>query len=166
MNVSVAFRQSWFSDLVTLAFFWPLPLLGLPRDAVFSAVAFVVVYQALLHTRVLHHTGPLGWIFNTASYHRLHHGRDEAYRDRNFALVLILWDRLFGTFVRETEPPSFGVIGSVQSESVFKAQVRPMVELLCSARQAGTWAGAARTCFLPPHPFLTKSPDQAAGRGA
>jgi sterol desaturase/sphingolipid hydroxylase (fatty acid hydroxylase superfamily) len=99
-NLSCAFRQTW------LPFFaWPfwivLPLLGFDPLMVLSMQFASLFWQVLLHTQVVGRLGPLEWIFNTPSHHRVHHGADAPYVDKNFGGILIVWDRLFGTFQAE-----------------------------------------------------------------
>ena len=105
-NLSTALRQNFLFDLSGLALLWwlPLALLGFDKMAVIIAVELNLFYQFFLHTEVV---GRLPrWVeavFNTPSHHRVHHGRNPAQIDTNFGGVLIVWDRLFGTFVDERE---------------------------------------------------------------
>jgi len=126
MNLSVALRQTWFSDFTAVFFFWPLPLLGIPRESFFVAVAVLSSYEALQHTVLVRGGGLWGLIFNTPATHRLHHARDPIYRDRNYASTLVVWDRLFGTFVREIHAPTYGTVEPFRSWSPLRAQFAPM----------------------------------------
>jgi len=98
-NLTVAFRQTWvpFSAVV----FWlPLLLLGFDPLMVMTVQFASLSYQELLHTQLLPRLGPIEWIFNTPSHHAVHHGHNPAYVDKNFGGVLIIWDRLFGSFAQ------------------------------------------------------------------
>jgi alkylglycerol monooxygenase len=150
MNISVALRQPWISDISALLFFWPLPLLGVPRDAFFLAVGCLSLYEAMMHTRLIRRTGIWGWVFNTPSYHRLHHGKDAEYLDRNFGSTLIIWDRLFGTFVRETHAPTYGTTKALASWNPIWAQFQPFIELVRRTRRASSWCEALKMWILPP----------------
>jgi alkylglycerol monooxygenase len=145
MNISVALRQPFASDMTALLFFWPLPLLGVPREAFFLAVGILSVYEALMHTRLVSRTGVWGWALNTPSTHRLHHASNERYRDRNFGSTIIVWDRLFGTFVRETEPPRYGTVTPLASANPLWGQVQPLLSLARGVRRRGL-----RALVLPP----------------
>ncbi|MFL5344712.1 MAG: sterol desaturase family protein [Hyalangium sp.] len=150
MNISVALRQPWISDISGLLFFWPLPLLGVPRDAFFLAVGCLSLYEAMMHTRLIRRTGVWGWVFNTPSYHRLHHGKDTEYLDRNFGSTLIVWDRLFGTFTRETHEPAYGTTRALASWNPLWAQFQPFIELVQRTRRARTWRDALKMWLLSP----------------
>ena len=109
LNLSVAFRRSAFSPLFTFVFELPLALLGLPLWWFVLLSAINIFYQFLIHTETI---GKLGWLetfMNTPSHHRVHHGREPKYIDKNFASVFIIWDKLLGTFQAEEETPDYGV---------------------------------------------------------
>ncbi len=150
MNISVAIRQPWISDISALLFFWPLPLLGVPMEAFFLAVGCLSLYEALMHTQLVRGTGLWGSVFNTPSYHRLHHGKDAEYVDRNFGSTLIVWDRLFGTYVRETRPPTYGTLTPLASWNPLWAQFQPFIALMRRTRQARSWRDAVKMWLMPP----------------
>lgn len=108
-NLSVAMRQTW-TPFVALPFWLPLLLLGFDPLMVMTLQMFSLFYQLFLHTQLLPSLGPLEWLFNTPRHHRLHHAVNAPYLDRNFGGVLILWDRLLGSFAAEQvqEPPRYG----------------------------------------------------------
>ncbi len=90
--------------------FWlPLVLVGFDPIMVLLTQFFSLFYQALLHTELVPRLGPLELLFNTPRHHRVHHGANDRYRDRNFGGVLIIWDRLFGTFTELSEPVRYGI---------------------------------------------------------
>ncbi len=108
-NLTTAFRLAWVEGLVEWIFFLPMILLGFDLVQTLVAILVVVAYQTWIHTQKI---GRLGWldkIFNTPSVHRVHHGANPAYLDKNYGGILILWDRLFGTYQAETEPVTFGI---------------------------------------------------------
>lgn len=113
-NLSVALRQTWMP--FTGVIFWlPLLLVGLDPLMVLTAQALSLTYQELQHTRLCPRLGPLEWLLNTPRHHAVHHGSNTPYLDRNFGGVLIVWDRLFGTFAPESEPIRFGLTHDVGS---------------------------------------------------
>ncbi|MFD0431476.1 sterol desaturase family protein [Streptomyces zhihengii] len=100
-NLSTALRQSW-TPMTTLPFWLPLALLGIPPWMILLQQSFSLVYQFFLHTeRVGTLWRPVEWIFNTPSHHRVHHGSNNRYLDKNYGGILIVWDRLGGTFEPE-----------------------------------------------------------------
>jgi sterol desaturase/sphingolipid hydroxylase (fatty acid hydroxylase superfamily) len=109
LNYAVALRNSSFHGLFLWVFPLPLAIAGVPWQTFAVCYGVNVAYQFWLHTRVIGRLGPLEAVLNTPSHHRVHHGRDPDYVDRNFAGVLIVWDRLFGTFRRETREPEYGI---------------------------------------------------------
>lgn len=115
-NLSTALRQTWSGPIGLTFIFWlPLPLIGFPPAMVFFFSGVSLVYQFWIHTEVIGKLGPLEWVLNTPSHHRVHHATDAKYLDRNHAGVLIIWDRLFGTFQQEEERPNYGVISNIAS---------------------------------------------------
>jgi sterol desaturase/sphingolipid hydroxylase (fatty acid hydroxylase superfamily) len=108
-NLSTALRQSWTTPLTGPIFWAPLPLLGFAPLHILTAQAMSLVYQFWLHTEHVGRLGPLEWVFNTPSHHRVHHGRNVEYLDRNYAGIFIVWDRLFGTFEPERARVDYGL---------------------------------------------------------
>lgn len=107
-NLSVGLRQTWLPFLGM--FFWfPLALAGFQIEHILLVQAASLSYQFLMHTQLLNLPRYWGILFNTPSHHRVHHGRNPEYIDKNFAGVLILWDKLFGSFVPEKNAVSFGI---------------------------------------------------------
>jgi sterol desaturase/sphingolipid hydroxylase (fatty acid hydroxylase superfamily) len=114
-NLSTALRQSWTTPITGPIFWAPLPLLGFSPLHILTAQAVSLVYQFWLHTEHVGRLGPLEWIFNTPSHHRVHHGRNVEYLDKNYAGIFIVWDRLFGTFAPERAPVDYGLTKNLTS---------------------------------------------------
>ena len=149
-NLSTALRQSW-AELFYGPLFWlPLPLLGVPVEAIVLQQAISLLYQFGLHTELVGRSGPLGWVFNTASHHRVHHGRNPRYLDRNFAGIFIVWDRLFGTFCAEDEAVDYGTVKPLRSHHPLRIAGDEPRALLRDMRAAGSVVGALRVLFGPP----------------
>ncbi len=109
-NLSTALRQSVTDPLTGHVFWLPLVLLGFHPLMVVTQQAVSLLYQYLLHTEAVGRLpGVIEAVFNTPSHHRVHHGSNAAYLDRNHAGIFIIWDRLFGTFVPEREPVVYGL---------------------------------------------------------
>jgi len=108
-NLAVALRQDGVQPLLSFVFYLPLAVLGFPPLMYATCSALNTLYQFWIHTRLVRTLGPLELFLNTPSHHRVHHGADPKYLDRNHGGVFILWDRMFGTFQREEEEPTYGV---------------------------------------------------------
>lgn len=116
-NLTVGFRSSVFQPLYRFIYFIPLSLFGFdPLDVMFMYAA-TQIYGILIHTRTVGKLGPIEWIFSTPSHHRVHHASNVRYLDKNMGMVLIIWDRLFGTFQeeKETDPVKYGLTKNLES---------------------------------------------------
>lgn len=113
-NLTVGFRSSVFQPLYRFVWFIPLSLLGFKGIDIMFVYAATQIYGILIHTRFVGKLGPLEWIFSTPSHHRVHHGSNVAYLDRNMGMMLIIWDRMFGTFTEEKEEVKFGLTKNLE----------------------------------------------------
>ncbi len=129
-NLSVALRQGTFQKLFTMPFFWPLALLGFDPYWFLFVGAFTTLYQFWIHTEGIEKLGWFEYIFNTPSHHRVHHGRDPEYIDKNHAGTFIIWDRMFGTFQEEKHRPHYGITKPVQTFNPIKATLIPFADLV------------------------------------
>ncbi len=137
-NLAVALRQSAFQPLLSWAFYLPLAVLGFPPLVFLTAASLDTLYQFWIHTRLIGRLGPLEWIFNTPSHHRVHHGQNPQYIDRNHAGIFIIWDRMFGTFEPEAEPVRYGITRPLSSWNPVWANLAPFARLVALTRQAPT----------------------------
>ncbi len=129
-NLSVALRQSVFQKMFTFYFYFPLAFLGFKTEWFVLIGAFNLLYQFWIHTEVIEKMPRwFSYVFNTPSHHRVHHGRNPKYIDRNHAGSLMLWDRLFGTFQEEEERPIYGITTPINSWNPVMANVQPFVLL-------------------------------------
>ena len=108
-NLSTALRQPLLTPFTGPIFWVPLALVGFPPFMILTAQACSLIYQFWLHTEAVDKLGLLEEVLNTPSHHRVHHGSNVAYLDKNHAGVLIIWDRLFGTFAREEDKVVYGL---------------------------------------------------------
>ena len=109
-NLAVALRQGTFQGVFSWVFYLPLAVLGFPPLVFLTVSSIDTLYQFWIHTRVIGRLGPLEWVLNTPSNHRVHHAKNPQYIDKNCGGALIIWDRMFGTYAAEVEPPVFGVL--------------------------------------------------------
>jgi sterol desaturase/sphingolipid hydroxylase (fatty acid hydroxylase superfamily) len=106
-NLSVGFRQTWL-PFYAFIFWLPLAIIGFDPVMILTMQLISLSLQAFLHTEVVRSYGVFDLVVNSPSHHRVHHGIQEKYLDRNFGAVLIIWDRIFGTFQSEQEQPIYG----------------------------------------------------------
>jgi sterol desaturase/sphingolipid hydroxylase (fatty acid hydroxylase superfamily) len=149
-NLSVALRQGAFQSFFSWVFYLPLAVFGFAPATFITCSALNTLYQFWIHTRLIGRLGPFEWIFNTPSHHRVHHGRNPRYIDRNHAGVFIVWDRLFGTFVPETDEPVYGVVKPLASFNPLWANVAGWAELVQVARRSAGIMGRLRPFLAPP----------------
>ena len=122
-NLTTALRQTWTGALGLNFIFWlPLLFAGFPPEMVLMFSAISLVYQFWIHTELIDRMGPLEWVLNTPSHHRVHHATNPKYLDANYAGVLIIWDRMFGSFVPEdvNEKPRYGIIANLGTFNPFR----------------------------------------------
>lgn len=134
-NLAAALRQPLFLGWLTWVYHLPLALVGVPVEMMVGLTVFNFLYQFWLHTRYLPKLGPLEWVLNTPSHHRVHHGRDTHYLDRNHGNVLIVWDRLFGTFAEEREEPDYGLVRPLDSWNPLHGNLFYLSKLWRAARR-------------------------------
>ncbi len=144
MNTATAFRFSLFDPIPSVLFHLPLVLMGFNPVLVFAAEILVLAYQFWIHNEMIGKLGPLEWFLNTPSHHRVHHGSNDKYIDRNFGGILIVWDRLFGTFQSEEEIPHYGLTTPMTSKNPITVQFYEFPRLfrdLGKARSLGEGLG-------------------------
>ncbi|MCB9797325.1 MAG: sterol desaturase family protein [Alphaproteobacteria bacterium] len=126
-NLSVALRQSALEPLFSIWYRLPLALIGIDPVTFVTANAINTLYQFWVHTRLIKRLGPLERFMTTPSHHRVHHGRNPKYLDRNYSGMFIVWDKLFGTFQVEEEEPAFGITKPLASwDPVYANLQHPM----------------------------------------
>lgn len=149
-NFATALRQKWNNSGEILMWI-PLPLLGVPPWMVFVAFSFNLIYQFWIHTeRIGKLWRPVEFIFNTPSHHRVHHGMDQLYLDKNYGGILIIWDRLFGTFQPEVFRPRYGLTKPVETFNIWKLQTHEYAAIGRDVRSARGWRAKLGYIFGPP----------------
>jgi len=149
-NLSTALRQSW-TPMTGLPFWLPLALLGIPPWMILLQQAFSLVYQFFLHTeRVDKLWSPVERVFNTPSHHRVHHGSNNEYLDRNYGGILIIWDRLFGTFEPEGARAVYGLTKNIGTYNPVRVAFHEYTAAWRDVRTARNWRQRAGYLFGPP----------------
>lgn len=149
-NLSVALRQSALQQFLSAPFYLPLALVGIPPKLFLAADAADTLYQFWIHTRTIGKLGFLESFLNTPSHHRVHHGSNEKYIDRNHAGTLIVWDKLFGTFQEEEEEPAYGVTRPLATWNPVWANFQYFAELWRVAKRTRSWGDKVRIFVKPP----------------
>jgi sterol desaturase/sphingolipid hydroxylase (fatty acid hydroxylase superfamily) len=140
-NLSTALRQSWTGTFMGWVFWMWLPLLGFRPMMVLTMQAISLLYQFWIHTELVRSMGPLEMVLNTPSHHRVHHGSNARYIDRNHAGTLIIWDRLFGTFEPEeaSDAPVYGLTTNIHTYNPMRIAFHEWVDMWRDIRQASSW---------------------------
>jgi sterol desaturase/sphingolipid hydroxylase (fatty acid hydroxylase superfamily) len=153
-NLSTALRQPWFGTVALIWLPWlPLALLGFPVPMILFQKAVNLVYQFWIHTELI---GRLPrWVeavFNTPSHHRVHHASNPRYLDANYGGTLIIWDRLFGTFIAEEaiEPCRYGIVRNIGTFNPLKIALHEWIGLVRDVAGAPGWRIRLGYLFGPP----------------
>jgi sterol desaturase/sphingolipid hydroxylase (fatty acid hydroxylase superfamily) len=151
-NLATAVRQSWSTPFTGFWFWLPLPLLGFHPVMVMTQQAISLIYQFFIHTELVDRLGPLEWVLNTPSHHRVHHATNARYLDRNHGGILIVWDRLFGTFEAESahDPPRYGITKNLQTFNLFRIAWHEWLALLGDVASSHGLRTRLGYLFAPP----------------
>jgi sterol desaturase/sphingolipid hydroxylase (fatty acid hydroxylase superfamily) len=149
-NLSTALRQTWVP--MTYAPFWLwMPLLGFAPWMVLLAQAWSLIYQFWIHTeRIGKLPRPLEAVLNTPSHHRVHHGSNEQYLDKNYGGILVIWDRLFGTFEPEGERVRYGLTTDIETYNPVRVAFHEYLDLWADMRRARSWRTKAALAWHGP----------------
>jgi sterol desaturase/sphingolipid hydroxylase (fatty acid hydroxylase superfamily) len=149
-NLTIGFRPSVLQPLYRFAWFLPLTLLGFRPQDVMLMYSATQLYGVLVHTRAVGKLGGLEWVLCTPSHHRVHHGTNAQYLDKNMGTVFIIWDRLFGTFAEEKEEPRFGLVGRPPTHHLVRVIFHEWVALWADLRKPVPFRAKLMYVFGPP----------------
>ena len=164
-NLAVALRQSWTEMFYKYTFWLWLPIIGFEPIMIFTMMGISLIYQFWVHTKTIKSMGPFGWFFNTPSHHRVHHASNTRYLDRNHAGILIIWDRMFGTFQKEEEsdPVVFGITSNIHTYNLFKIAFHEFQNIWKDVKSGPNLKTKLGYIFMPPgwsHDGRSKTSDQ------
>lgn len=149
-NLSTALRQPWFFGLMSWVY-WPLPLLGFRGRTIDKAAQLNLLYQYWIHTEAIDRLPePVEKVLNTPSHHRVHHGANRQYLDRNYGGILILWDKLFGTFEPEVRRVRYGLTKNISTHNPLRTATHEMVSIARDVRRSRSTAERLRYVFGRP----------------
>lgn len=157
-NMSTAVRLPWLipGRFLTSVVYIPLALVGVPVWMIFLSQAIVLLFQYPLHTERIGKLHPaIEFIFNTPSHHRVHHGSNNPYLDKNYAGILIIWDRLFGSYADEVEQVRYGLTHNIDTYNPIKVNFHEFALMVRDVWRAKTWR--ARVGYLLQPPGWTES---------
>lgn len=149
-NFATALRQKW-NNSMSMIMWSPLVFLGVPPAVVFAVYSLNLIYQFWVHTEHIDKMWrPIEFIMNTPSHHRVHHGSDPEYLDRNYAGVFIIWDRMFGSFQPEIFRPHYGLTKPVGTYNIWKLQTHEYASLGRDVASAARLRDKLGYVFGPP----------------
>ena len=160
LNLSTAFRQSITYPISGMWLFWlPLAWIGFEPTHIVAVVAINLGFQFFVHTQAIGKLGWLEYVFNTPSHHRVHHARNPEYIDRNYAGVLIIWDKLFGTYVDEdpAQPCEYGIVRQIHSHNPLLLTFHEWLAMFRDAARATSARARLLQLFGPPEHALDAS---------
>lgn len=139
-------------------FYLPLFVLGFSPTAVGAMLAINLFYQFWLHTDLIGRLGPLEWVFNTPSHHRVHHASNDLYLDRNYGGILIIWDRLFGTFADENPKMAivYGLVHPVATRNPLRLTFHEWITMIRDTIHARSWHERRVSLFGRPGPVAER----------
>jgi sterol desaturase/sphingolipid hydroxylase (fatty acid hydroxylase superfamily) len=152
-NYTAGTRITIFQAIVRTAFWAVLPLIGFPPAMITTMLIVHGFYPFFTHTQLIGKLGFLEYIIVTPSHHRVHHASNEAYLDKNFGDMFIIWDKLFGTFAEEKEVPTYGLTKQLESHSFLWQHFHYLVELGYAVRGAGGFSNKLKIIFGRPADF-------------
>lgn len=164
-NLGTALRQTWTGELTGAFVFWLwLPFAGFHPIMVMTMQSVSLLYQFFIHTEAIKKLpAPIEFVFNTPSHHRVHHATNLQYLDKNHAGILIIWDRLFGTFQPEQEQPVYGLTKNIRTFNPLRIAFGEWWAVLKDLGRADTLKNACYYLFGPPgwsHDGATKTTKQ------
>ncbi len=149
-NLSTALRQPW-SGYLTAWVFFPMSIIGLPAKHIAKAGQLNLLYQYWIHTEAIDRLPrPVEAVFNTPSHHRVHHGANPQYLDKNYGGILIIWDRLFGTFEPEVRRVKYGLTKNIKTFNPIRIGYHEFVDIARDVRRAAGWKTKLRHVFGRP----------------
>ena len=149
-NLSTALRQSWTSVFSHWVFMLPLALAGWRPDQILLVGLVNLIYQYWIHTESIGRMGILEWVLMTPSHHRVHHGSNAHYLDKNYGGLLIIWDRMFGTFQEEDERVNYGLTKNITSFNPVVIAYHEHAAILHDMWKARDWREAIRAVIASP----------------
>lgn len=152
-NMSTAVRLPWLipGEFLTAVVYIPMALAGIPAWVIFLSQSIVLLFQYPLHTERIGKLSPaIEYVFNTPSHHRVHHGANNPYLDKNYGGILIIWDRMFGSYADEVETVRYGLTHNIDTYNPIKVNFAEFAAMMRDVWHAKTWRGRIGYLLQPP----------------
>jgi len=149
-HLATALRQSWSAPIIETPFWLPLAFVGFHPHMILLQMSLNLIYQYWVHTETIGRLGFLEYVMNTPSHHRVHHGSNPQYIDKNYGGIFIFWDRLFGTFEPEVEKVRYGLTKNLTTHNWLKIQIQEFADILRDVVRYVTWKEKLRRVFASP----------------
>ncbi|MFN3341577.1 MAG: sterol desaturase family protein [Flavobacteriales bacterium] len=149
-NLTVGLRSSLFEPLYRFLYFIPMVIGGFRVEDIFFAYSVTQLYGVFLHTQYVKNFGPLDYVFISPSQHRVHHGSNVRYLDKNMGMFLNVWDKLFGTYEKESEPVVYGITKNIESHDPRTVIFHEFKSIADDVRNAPTFKAKLMYIFGPP----------------
>lgn len=151
-NLSTALRQTWTGSFISFIFWLWLPVIGFAPVMIMTQKAISLLYQFWIHTELVRSLGPLEGVLNTPSHHRVHHGSNPRYIDRNHGGTLIIWDKIFGTYEPEdpADPPRYGLTKNISTYNPVRIAFHEFADMFRDVWRAPGWSNKIRYVFGRP----------------
>jgi sterol desaturase/sphingolipid hydroxylase (fatty acid hydroxylase superfamily) len=167
-NLSTALRQPWAESLGMFVPYGVMAWLGVRPNLIETARQINLLYQFWIHTDAVRRIGPLEEVLNTPSHHRAHHGSNRRYLDRNHGSILIVWDRLFGTFQRELDddPVVYGLTKNIETFNPLRVATHEYADIVSDVAGARTWSDRLSFVLRGPGWAYERRPGRPGGEAA
>jgi len=151
-NLTTALRQTWTGKIITPLIFWSwMPIIGFNPIMIVTMKSINLIYQFWIHTEIINKMPKFfEVVFNTPSHHRVHHGTDIIYVDKNYAGIFIIWDKMFGTFQMEVQRPTYGLIHNIDTYNPLKIATHEWFGILKDMKFKNTLFNNIKYIFEPP----------------
>lgn len=149
-NYGVALRQNALENFYTWVFYLPLAFFGIPWQMFVAAYAVSLIWQFFVHTRLVNKMGVLEVFMSTPSHHRVHHGKNPQYIDKNYGAFFIIWDKLFGTFEPEVEAVEYGITEPLRNQNPVWSCVHHHVSIIKTIKAEPLWQQKLKWLFGKP----------------
>jgi sterol desaturase/sphingolipid hydroxylase (fatty acid hydroxylase superfamily) len=163
LNMTAAIRLGWTGNISgNFLFFLPLAWIGFHPIAIVAMLGVNLLYQFFIHTELTPRLGPLEWVLNTPAHHRVHHASNQACIDKNYGGILIVFDRLFGSFAEAPsgEPLRYGLAGGTRTLNPVRIALNEWQAMLGDFAAAPNLAGKVGALFAPPGSVRRKAGDR------
>jgi len=156
-NLSTAIRLPWLGTMSDALFYIPMAVMGFSPTLIVVAKTLVLLYQYWIHTQEIQKLGWMDKIFNSPSNHRVHHGRNLQYIDKNHGGILMIWDRLFGTYQAEEEPVIYGLTKPLETYGALSINLQEPLQLIREVSQLKSIREGFIYLFKPQKKTITKA---------